>query len=68
MFADAANLILDSNLGRLRITTSPDIDLGRIGETRLGGMVVQVVDKAGMHAPDDALYSRRQSYLYCTRG
>ncbi len=29
---------------------------------------VQVVDKAGMHAPDEALYTRRQSYLYCTRG
>ena len=32
------------------------------------GYRVQVVDKAGMHAPDDALYSRRQSYLYCSRG
>ncbi|PZF76505.1 alpha-D-glucose phosphate-specific phosphoglucomutase [Aestuariivirga litoralis] len=27
-----------------RITTSPDVDLGRIGETRLGSMVVEVVD------------------------
>lgn len=27
-----------------RITTSPDVELGRIGETRLGSMVVQVVD------------------------
>lgn len=36
----------------------------------LGGLGyrVQVVDKAGMHAPDEALFTRRQSYLYCTRG
>jgi FkbM family methyltransferase len=31
------------------------------------GYLVRVVDKAGMHAPDDALYTRRQSYLYCTK-
>lgn len=38
--------------------------------TWLGGLgyQIQVVDKAGMHAPDEALYTRRQSYLYCTRG
>jgi len=33
-----------------RITTSPDINLGRIGETRLGGMVVQVVDPVADYA------------------
>jgi FkbM family methyltransferase len=32
------------------------------------GYAVQVVDKTGMHAPDAALYARRQSYLYCTKG
>ena len=32
------------------------------------GYQVQVVDKAGMHAPDEGIYSRRQSYLYCSRG
>jgi FkbM family methyltransferase len=31
------------------------------------GYRLQVVDKAGMHAPDAALYTRRQSYLYCTK-
>ncbi len=31
------------------------------------GYLVRVVDKTGMHAPDDALYTRRQSYLYCTK-
>ena len=33
-----------------RITTSPDIALGRIGETRLGSMVVQVVDPVADYA------------------
>jgi phosphoglucomutase len=33
-----------------RITTSPDIDRGRIGETRLGGVVVQVVDPVADYA------------------
>ncbi|MFO1131558.1 MAG: alpha-D-glucose phosphate-specific phosphoglucomutase [Hyphomicrobiales bacterium] len=33
-----------------RITTSPDVDLGRIGETRLGAMVVQVVDPVADYA------------------
>ncbi|MEI7598132.1 MAG: alpha-D-glucose phosphate-specific phosphoglucomutase [Aestuariivirga sp.] len=33
-----------------RITTSPDINLGRIGETRLEGMVVQVVDPVADYA------------------
>ena len=33
-----------------RITTSPDVDLGRIGETRLGTMVVQVVDPVADYA------------------
>jgi phosphoglucomutase len=33
-----------------RITTSPDVDLGRIGETRLGNMVVQVVDPVADYA------------------
>ncbi len=31
------------------------------------GYRVQVVDKTGMHGPDEALYTRRQSYLYCTK-
>ena len=33
-----------------RITTSPDVDLSRIGETRLGSMVVQVVDPVSDYA------------------
>ncbi|MEY3081241.1 MAG: hypothetical protein RJA94_1226, partial [Pseudomonadota bacterium] len=33
-----------------RITTSPDIALDRIGETRLGSMVVQVVDSVADYA------------------
>lgn len=33
-----------------RITTSPDVDLARIGETRLGSMVVQVVDPVADYA------------------
>ena len=33
-----------------RITTSPDIALGRIGETQLGSMVVQVVDSVADYA------------------
>lgn len=32
------------------------------------GYLVRVVGKTGMHPPDEALYTRRQSYLYCTRG
>jgi FkbM family methyltransferase len=32
------------------------------------GYLVLVVDKAGMRAPDDAFYTRRQSYLYCAKG
>jgi FkbM family methyltransferase len=32
------------------------------------GYLVRVVDKAGMHKPDEAIHTRRQSYLYCTKG
>jgi phosphoglucomutase len=38
------------SISSYRITTSPDIDLGRIGETRLGGMAVQVVDPVADYA------------------
>jgi FkbM family methyltransferase len=31
------------------------------------GYRLRVVDKAGMKAPDEALYSNDQSYLYCTK-
>ena len=33
-----------------RITTSPDVDLSRIGETRLGSVVVQVIDPVSDYA------------------
>ena len=39
-----------TTISSYRITTSPDIDLGRIGETRLGSMVVQVVDPVADYA------------------
>ena len=38
------------DISSYRITTSPDIDLNRIGETALGGMVVQVVDPVADYA------------------
>ena len=38
------------SIASYRIATSPDVDLGRIGETRLGAMVVQVVDPVADYA------------------